>query len=279
MKIYTEFYESDRRVRPGETMGKAELLEVTTSRGRVQGFILTPNHAEGELHPAVLMLHGFPGIANNHELGQSLRKAGFVVFNPFAPGAWGSDGFYSFDGIVDAAVEIAEFIRSPEVCRQYHIDPEYVYVLGHSMGGFAAVNATRRLPWTRGTVLIAPCDIGWYFEHDDMSFPVRFPEIAERILKTNENLYENARRIHKDYSYTAAAEDLKDRNILFIRCAQDVEIPMDIATPFFSRIESFGPSCAVRRLIIMDTDHAYNDSKNLMAKTVTDWMAEIADMQ
>ena len=276
MKIYTEYYEKDRRVCCGETMGKAEMLEVETSRGRVQGFTLTPNHKEGELHPAILMLHGFPGIASNHELGQALRKAGFVVFNPYAPGAWGSDGYYSLDGIVDAAVDVANYIRSDAVTSQYHIDPNYIFVLGHSMGGFAAINATRRLPWTKGTVLIAPCDINWYFEHDDLAFPRRLPERAQRVLKTNEDLFENASRIHDAYSFAAAAEDIKERNLLFVRCALDEALPMDNATPLFRKLDSYGPCGAVRKFVMMNTDHAFNDSKNLMAKVVTDWLAEIA---
>ena len=72
------------------------------------------------------------------------------------------------------------------------------------------------------------------------------------------------------------ADDIKERNLLFVRCALDEALPMDNAAPLFRKLDSLGDCCAVRKYVCMNTDHAFNDSKNLMAKVVTEWLAEIA---
>lgn len=277
LRLYPEYWERDRFAQSDETIGGADLLEVQTSRGRVQGILLSPNHRAGELHPAVLMLHGFPGVASNHELGQALRRIGFTVAMPCAPGAWGSDGAYSLDGNVDAACEVAEYLRSPEVAAQYHIDPDRMFLLGHSMGGFAALNAAPRLPWMRATVLIAPCDIDWFFRVGKLDYVYNLPRRAERVLHTDENLTETAFRIHEEYSFERAPERMRERNILLVECLRDQAIPTEMLRPLRERLEGGAFDGGVQRYVALDTDHAFNDSKNLMAKTVADFLVPLAE--
>lgn len=274
MRLFPEYYEKDRYAALGESIGKALYLEIPSSRGRLQGFMLTPNSFEGEKHPAVVMYHGFPGIASNHELGQALRRAGFVVFNPYAPGAWGSGGFYSLDGLADAAYEAALYAMSPEVQEKYGVDPGNVFLLGHSMGGFAVVNALRRLKNIRGAALLAPCDIDWYFRNGSLDFVRMLPVRAENVLKTDCDLFENACFVHEKMSFPAAVEDIKDKNILLGIMEQDTALPPEMALPLFEMLEKTGLP-AKRSIVRFNTDHAFNDSKNAVAKAVSDYFISL----
>lgn len=274
MRLHPDFYEKDRPLEPGETIGKTLYIEIPSSRGRLQGFVLTPDSRPGEKHPAVVMCHGFPGIASNHELGQALRRAGFVVFNPYAPGAWGSDGFYSLDGIADAAADAARYAAGKEMQDAYGVDPENVFLLGHSMGGFAVVNAMRREKFVKGAVLIAPCDIDWYFRKNELDFVHRLPQRAVNVLKTDCDLYENACMVHESMGFPAAAGDLRDRNLMLVVCEQDEAIPPDMAVPFFASLQG---GAGVKRLERVDTDHAFNNKKNAVAKLVTEFLAALAE--
>ncbi|MGC2256731.1 MAG: hypothetical protein WA594_00405, partial [Candidatus Sulfotelmatobacter sp.] len=55
-------------------------------------------------HPAVVLLHGFPGNERNLDLAQDIRRAGWDVLYFDYRGSWGSSGDFSFShGIQDTA--------------------------------------------------------------------------------------------------------------------------------------------------------------------------------
>lgn len=274
MKMYWDYYEKDRRAEADETIGSADFLEVNTSRGRVHGFVLTPNQRGEEKHPAVLMLHGFPGIASNHEVCQALRRVGFVVFNPYAPGSWGSGGSYSLDGNVDAACEVAEYVRRPEIMEKYRIEPGKICLLGHSMGGFFAANVLRRLDWLDTGMILAPCDIDWYYRNDAMDRLEALLRGSQDHLDHEEDLVDNADRVHEELAVYKAAEALKDKNLLMMTFERD-HLPVAMADDLWERILAFGKTEGVRQRVILDTDHAFNDCKSLVAEKLCAFLKQV----
>src|SRR5579871_720191 len=87
-------------------------------------------------HPAVILLHGFPGNERNLDLAQDIRSAGWDVLYFNYRGSWGSPGDFSFsNGIEDTASAIA-FLRQPETSKRLRLDPSRIVLVGHSMGGF-----------------------------------------------------------------------------------------------------------------------------------------------
>lgn len=275
MRILKEYLNKDRPVAEGEICGFTESLEVETRRGRVQGYLVTPNHKKGELHPAILMLHGFPGIANNHDLAQILRNIGFVVFVPNAPGSWGSDGSYSFDGLVEAAHDVADYIRRAEICERLSIDSGRLFVIGHSMGGFAAVNLLRVDEQIRGAAFIAPCDFDWFFRSGEMAFIDGLNEASGRFIKTNLDLKENAARIHEDFSFRKAYPKLSGKNFLLLQCKKDQIIPMEMLSEFREQIESGGFAPGIQDYRLLDTNHVFDDCKYTVAETIADFFSSL----
>ena len=303
--MFTENFTEDHF--PGEGVRRAttNALGVETRRGRVIGYVLTPNHREGETHPAMVMFHGFPGICNNHDLAMLFCNAGFVVVVPNAPGAWGSEGFYSFDGIIDAACDVAGFVHAPETCEKYHIDPKNIFVFGHSMGGFTAVNAAARLPFVKGFIFAAPCNLGWECEHPETGFMEYVRTESKGFLRTSTDLVENAKALSSATSFAAASPGLCDRNFLLIECAEDDVIPKESLEVLRSGIleeaqgsgakawsgksagdcEGDGGTHAcpggsvaggrfgsgLHRYVLLPTDHGFNSCKFAAAKTVIDF--------
>ncbi len=53
--------------------------------------------------PAVLMLHGFPGLLKNEDMAAELCRRGLTVFMPYYGGCWGSPGRFSVRGAFDDA--------------------------------------------------------------------------------------------------------------------------------------------------------------------------------
>jgi uncharacterized protein len=106
-------------------------------------------------HPAVIVLHGFPGNEKNLDLAQSIRRAGWnaIFFN--YRGSWGTPGAFSFANAIEDTQAAIAWLREPANAAKLHTDPKRIALAGHSMGGFMAAYAGSHDPAILGTVLIS----------------------------------------------------------------------------------------------------------------------------
>lgn len=110
-------------------------------------------------HPAVILLHGFPGNERNLDLAQDMRRAGWDVLYFNYRGSWGTPGDFSFaHGIEDTGAAIA-YLRQPDVARSLRLDPKRIVLIGHSMGGFMAVEAAAADPAIKAFATISAADM------------------------------------------------------------------------------------------------------------------------
>ena len=91
-------------------------------------------------HPAVILLHGFPGNERNLDLAQAMRRAGWNVLYFNYRGSWGSPGAFSFTHAMEDAQAALAFVRNPATAALYRTDPQRLVLVGHSMGGMIAAN-------------------------------------------------------------------------------------------------------------------------------------------
>ena len=104
----------------------------------LNGVVYVPQGADP--HPAILLLHGFPGHERNLDLAQILRRAGYTTLVFHYRGAWGSDGDFSFSHVLEDAQEAVNYLRQPDVAERFRIDPDNITAIGHSMGGWTALH-------------------------------------------------------------------------------------------------------------------------------------------
>lgn len=108
-----------------------EGLTVFSDVARLNGSILLANGAGP--HPTVALLHGFPGNERNLDLAHVLRRAGYnVVYFSFR-GMWGSEGRFSFANVVEDTSAVVKHLR--DHASSLRVDPDQIYLIGHSMGG------------------------------------------------------------------------------------------------------------------------------------------------
>lgn len=278
MGIYIENMFRDRDLEDSEKAPGCEALDVMSHDCHLYGYVLTPGGKPGDRHPLAVFLHGFPGLTTNHDVEQSLRRMGFVVMNPFCRGAWGSEGYYSFDGIVDDAVAVVEWALSDNITDRLSIDSDRVFIVGHSMGGFAAINAARRLPMLRGCVCLAPYDMPWFFENDRVDeFASLLPEGSCLKQESPTSLFESAKENYKRLAFSQAAEDLKDINLYFIGAEKDaVAPPRDMIEPLYNKLRSLGRETALDYDLI-DTNHGFDDKRILLSEKVCTWLRTITE--
>ena len=136
---------------------------------RVFGRIILPNFYDKESRcPVVLMLHGHPGGDKNWDIAEALRANGFAVAVISYRGIWGSHGNYCMSHNIEDVISAVDFLR--EKADEYRLDPEKVFLFGHSMGGFSALNAMARGLKVSGAVLMAPYDAGYKYLYDRANF-------------------------------------------------------------------------------------------------------------
>lgn len=136
---------------------------------RLFGRMILPDFFDKESRcPVVLMLHGHPGGDKNWDIAEALRANGFAVAVISYRGIWGSHGCYSMSHNIEDVISTVDYLRAN--ADTYRLDPERVFLFGHSMGGFSALNAMARGLKVSGAVLMAPYDAGYQYLYDRPNF-------------------------------------------------------------------------------------------------------------
>jgi len=91
-----------------------------------------------EPKPTALLLHGLPGIEKNYDLAHALREAGWNSLIFHYRGSWGSGGSYRFESLADDVRAALDHLSSG---AHDQVDAARFALVGHSMGGWAAVRA------------------------------------------------------------------------------------------------------------------------------------------
>ena len=220
-----------------ESVADYDALVCKINGSEIYGQILIPNRSFGERRPCVLIFHGFAGFGRYDDVGQALCRAGCVVLIPHHRGAWGSKGKYSISNCVQDAAELVRHVKTPKFLAQYHIDPNAVFLVGHSMGGNTVLNAAAEGAGVRGIVMLAPCDIGTMFRRltkDEMrKFMI---ENGLEILRTDgfDAVYDDLARHAAEYAFPKAAGKLKNVGLLLILGEWDTCISNDLPRVFYS---------------------------------------------
>ena len=232
-------------------------------------------------HPTLILMHGFPGFEQNLDLAQAIRRAGWNVLAVHYRGSWGVKGNFSYaHAIEDADAEVA-FVRDPDNAAKYHIDPNKVVLLGHSMGGFMVASAAAHDPKISGVVMISAWNIG-------ASFPP--PEAGEQAIQkakqsliqhfsadndvaplagcTVESLVDEAYKHRSEWNFNDYASALATRPVLVLT-SDDGLAPDDHA--FAVALQKAGNTHVTETHFA--TDHSYSGQRIALATAVLNWLS------
>jgi uncharacterized protein len=111
-------------------------------------------------HPAVILLHGFPGNEKNLDLAQAIRRAGWDVIYFDYRGSWGSPGAFSFSHSIEDTQAAVAYLRDVANAKKLRADPASIVLIGHSMGGFMARYVGAQDAGIKAVGLISAADMG-----------------------------------------------------------------------------------------------------------------------
>ncbi|MBR0112246.1 MAG: alpha/beta fold hydrolase, partial [Clostridia bacterium] len=233
-KAFTEF-ESDSI----ESAPEVFELNIISGGCRLYGYLLSPDKRNEKPFPAVIMSHGFPGYTTNNDLELALMRTGCVVIHMNHRGAWGSEGKYLFTNLKDDLIAIAKWAHNPAISEQYDIDPDNIFLVGHSMGGLSVLNAAKELPFIRGVAALAAYDIGAAFRYNMEKDLFLMIETEGQCLNMNSasEVYENALNNRDELSILNGYEKLADRNVLLTEASLDTVAPAEkMMKPLYEKL-------------------------------------------
>jgi len=233
-------------------------------------------------HPVVVLLHGFPGNERNLDLAQEIRSAGWDVLYFDYRGSWGSPGDFSFThGIEDTAAAVS-YLRTPEMVGILRLDPSRIVLLGHSMGGFMAVQAAAADVGIMGVALISAADFGGRIpqplsregeEAEVRALTASYDREGMEPLTgcTAEGLARELLANAAQWSFAGKVEALKVRPLLIVS-SEDAYGHGNEA--FASALRRAGNNRV--STLHLPTDHAYSDQRGPLAGAILRWLATLA---
>lgn len=211
--------------------------------------------------PTVVVLHGMPGIEKNYDLMYELRRSGYNALLFHYRGTWGSQGAFSFAGTAADTIAALDHLTSDRYANE--VDPAAIALVGHSMGGWAAVmsGGDRRVAAVcASAAVVEPSKIAFTEEAVGESFTPWLAGI------TTEGFLSSWRELPA--CLDAAA--MLAKPLLVVHGATDEVIPLEQGRALFA-----AASEPKRLEIHPEADHAFIDERRWWVTTVMDWLRQI----
>lgn len=214
-----------------------------------------------EPKPTALLLHGCPGLQQNGDLAVALRERGWNALIFHYRGSWGSGGRYDLRTIpadVTAAVD--------HLCGGAHpqVDPRRLAVVGHSLGGWAALLGAARDPRLRA---VAACAAAAEIGALDLGPDGIEREFTRFLAVTPQEFGRQRDEVAATLDPLAAAAAIAPRPLLVVHGTADRWVPVAQARRLAARA---GPS--VRYEEIDGAGHDFAWERTRFRELVTGWL-------
>ncbi|GHB00126.1 hypothetical protein GCM10009069_23690 [Algimonas arctica] len=225
-------------------------------------------------HPTVVLLHGYPGNEKNLDLAQSLRRAGYNVLFFHYRGAWGSGGDFSFTHVVEDVASAVTFLR--QNADDYRVDPDRLLIIGHSMGGFAALQGAAHDEALKCVAGIAPADFGRVADimMADADFARGIAAGADALPMLNgwsgEALSADLNTNREAYSLVDLAPALNGKSVLLIAGDTDTTLSPEVFHTPLVEAYSAQPDITLTHAVIPG-DHSFSWSRFELTDRVLNW--------
>ena len=266
-RVFKE-YEADEKGYSPDVNG----ITLMSGGNRLYGYVLTPDKRMPKPYPAVIVSHGFPGYITNNDLEFALMRAGCVVVHANHRGAWGSEGNYFFTTLKDDLIAAAEWITEPETSSKYGIDTDNIFLLGHSIGGMTVLNAAKDIPFVRGVISLAACDIGAIFRYhwEEPFRDMVFNDGNCLTMTSADEVYQDAVDHKDELDVLSRYELLADSRVLFVEATFDTACPGEyMMKPLYQKLRETGADVEYEKI---ESVHSFGGQRMKLAETVAGWI-------
>ena len=252
-------------------------VAIPSSGDRMNGVLLI---AQGPgPHPTAILLHGFPGNERNLDLAQAVRRSGWNVLTFQYRGAWGSEGSFSFTHMLEDVVAAIDFMQGPEG-KSACCSSNQIVLIGHSMGGWAALLTAAKDPRIRAVASMAGWNMGWASRTltDSAAFAEDVAGTESSLLPlrgTSAEALTRERAEHiADWNLLNHVASLADKSILLIAGSRDDVAPIaEHHLPLLTGLEATKAEKVTS--IIIDSDHSFSDRRIALTQAVLSWLRDL----
>ena len=272
-QVQLQYLFQDKPYCPEAQLSDYDTLNIISAGCRLYGSIMWPDGSYSAPRPCVVLLHGFPGSAPNDDLTHALCRIGCVVLTPHHRGAWGSEGNYLVSNCIEDTINIAGYVRSEAFCRQYNVDPNAIFLMGHSMGGNTVIHASKSLPWLRGIAVLTPYD-PMHSLRAGREEELR--ELLEQgvILHSEglEAIFQDILAHQGELGFEKAFEALKDQNVFCAAGSRDACAPAgQMFLPLWSKLQAHETK-AVQRFVEYPAGHGLLGCRSALIREVAQFL-------
>lgn len=253
---------------------------IPSGQVRIFGTMLSAGGAG--FHPTIILLHGFPGYEQNFDLGRAYRQAGFNVLLLRYRGAWGSPGNFCFSHAIEDVRSALKFVKNDGTEKFLQCDPDRVVLVGHSMGGFAAILTAATDRTVLGIASLAGFDFGRFAKilRDDDALRRRTiidyeVNVAPLAGADPQNLVTELITHADEWDLTSKAADLLNTPLLLIAAGEDLVSPLDSHhKPLIDALRRAGAKRFEEHIIL--SDHMFSSARPELIRTTLNWLRRIA---
>jgi hypothetical protein len=228
-------------------------------------------------HPTVVLLHGLPGNEKNLDIAQAVRRAGFNAMFFHYRGAWGAEGSYRLTGLADDVEAAVNFLR--DNAPRYRVASDKISLLGHSMGGFAALAFGQRSSAVACVGAMAPANLGAMAAGIESGDPASlgFLTYADALFMLADF---DGREMRKELTAVPVKEldtrlfgpGLRGKSVFMITGSQDKVLPP--ATVFDPVVNAYrGDEAIDLAHHTIPGDHSFSQSRIRLTRLVIEWLA------
>jgi len=233
-------------------------------------------------HPTVILLHGFPGNERNLDLAQSIRRAGWNVLYFDYRGSWGSPGDFSFKHCIEDTQAAVAYLRDTANAARFRSDPKTIALIGHSMGGFMALQAGALDPSIQAIITISAADLGTSRvqnvpadKHDFVAEQLAGALVAEGMAPlagtSAEKLANEVLAHAAEWNFVKLAPKLGIRPLLVITSDDGLT---GTNAALVEAVKTAGSQQV--KTVHIATDHAYSDHRIGLQEAVLDELARLS---
>lgn len=226
--------------------------------------------------PTILLLHGYPGDENNYDLAHAFQRAGYTVVVFHYRGTWGSEGLFSLNHVLEDVKSAIDFIRQHSGEEIYQFDEDQLILIGHSMGGFAALQTAASENHILGVAAVAAFDFSLAVKNPNLRaamqkefeycLPVKRIGLDELMQEINDNA--------AAWSFPALAEKLNSHPICLIGAEKDdVSLPKYHFAPLADAIRQIKKSNAIIKML--KDGHCLSSTRLELTDILLEWIQTI----
>lgn len=246
-----------------EHPARMEVLHVPSHGVEINGIALVA--AGAGQHPVLIICHGLPGNEKNLDLAQAVRRNGWTVVAFNYRGSWGSPGVFRFAQNIEDAGSVVDYVKAHAAALG--ADPRRIVVLGHSMGGWVAVNLAAHRTDLAGLITYSAGDMSRVGGMSSENLTQMMANNREGLAAAPDDMSADLKAVAGGRGFEAAAANLKNTPYLALTSDDGLAAHTD---DLVKAIEASGGQSVQSSHVA--TDHGWSDRRIALEALVINWL-------